>query len=465
MKIKTTLTTFSAIFALAIIAVSAFSQNNGLTVAAPDAASGFSTFSTPQNMGATINSADNDLLPVPAPSGLSLYFMSNRAGGQGGNDIYVSQRATLSSAWGAPQNLGAVLNTSGDDGLTGFSPDGREMFLQSTRPGGQGGQDIYLSTRTDPNNDFGWTAPVNLGAVINAASFDAGGIYFIDPTTGTGSLLFYSDRNGTPLVNFNIYQSTRNADGTFNAPVLVNELNSPAAQIRPSISRDGLEIFISTNRRGPANVFAIHVSTRASVSAPWNPPVYLAGINTAAGSSSHPSLSPDGTVLYFTSTRPGGIGAADLYSATRVAVNRSSTADFDGDGRTDLSVFRPSDGTWYVMQSSSNTFRATQFGTNGDKIVPGDYDGDGRTDFAVFRQVSTSGVWYIMRSSDNSVSGVQWGLATDKPVPGDYDGDGKTDIAVYRNGVWYIVQSSNGQFSTNQFGASGDIPVAAANSQ
>ena len=455
MKIKTVLTMLSAIIAMAM---SAFSQNNDLTVAPPVAPTGFSTFSMPQNLGATVNSTDSEQLPTPAPSGLSLYFRSNRAGGQGGNDIWVSQRTTLSSAWGAPQNMGTILNTSGDDGVTGFSPDGREMFLQSTRPGGQGGQDIYLSTRTDPNNDFGWTAPVNLGAVINAASFDAGGIYFIDPTTGTGSLLFYSDRNGTPLVNFNIYQSTRNADGTFNAPVLVNELNSPAAQIRPSISRDGLEIFISTNRRGPANVFAIHVSTRASTSAPWNPPVYLAGINTA-GSTSHPSLSPDGSILYFTSNRPGGSGLADLYSAVRVSVNRSSTADFDGDGRTDLSVFRPSDGTWYVMESGSNTFRAQQFGTNGDKIVPGDYDGDGRTDFAVFRPSDSN--WYILRSSDNVFLAVNWGLNTDKLVPGDYDGDGRTDIAVYRNGTWYILQSSNGIPSYSIFGLSTDIPVAA----
>ncbi len=272
------------------------------------------------------------------------------------------------------------------------------------------------------------------------------------------------NRNGTPLVNFNIYQSTRNADGTFNPPSPVNELNSPAAQIRPAISRDGLEIFISTNRRGPANIFAIHVSTRASTSAPWNPPIYLASFNTA-GSNVHPALSPDGSILYFASNRTGGFDGNDLYSATRVAVNRSSTADFDGDGRTDLSVFRPSDGTWYVMQSGSNTFRAQQFGTNGDRIVPGDYDGDGRTDFAVFRQTPQNGTWYILRSSDNVFQTVQWGLNTDKPVPGDYDGDGKTDIAVYRDGTWYIVQSSNGSINYQQFGASSDIPVAVANTQ
>ncbi len=208
----------------------------------------------------------------------------------------------------------------------------------------------------------------------------------------------------------------------------------------------------------------IWVSTRASTTAPWNPPVPVADINTAANEAA-PTLSADGRIMYINSNRAGGSGDMDLYSITRVSVNRSATADFDGDGRTDISVFRPSDGTWYVMQSGSNTFRAQQFGASGDKIVPGDYDGDGRTDFAVFRQTRQNGIWYILRSSDNAFRAVQWGLNTDKPVPGDYDGDGKTDIAVYRNGAWYILQSSNGSSSFQQFGASSDIPVAAANVQ
>ncbi len=239
-------------------------------------------------------------------------------------------------------------------------------------------------------------------------------------------------------------------------------MNSTADESRTAISRDGLEIFFSSLRLNSIN--NLFVSTRASVSAAWNPPVAVGSLNLT-GSVTQPFLSPDGTVLYFTSNRPGGFGNSDLYSAVRVSVNRSSPADFDGDGRSDLSVFRPSDGTWYVMQSGSNTFRAQRFGTNGDRIVPGDYDGDGRTDFAVVRQTAQNGIWYILRSSDNSVSAVTWGFSTDKPVPGDYDGDGKTDIAVYREGVWYIVQSSNGQFTTQQFGASSDIPVAAVNAQ
>ena len=435
---------------------------------APNAATGFSTFSAPQNLGAIVNSDVNDLLPTPAPNGLSLYFSSSRPGGQGGIDIWVSQRATLSSAWGAPQNLGATLNTSGTEAPTHISPDGREMFIQTNRPGGlpggTNGTDIWVSTRTDLNNDFGWTTPVHLGAVLNSTGDDQNGVYFVDPRTGVGTLFFHSDRNIAG--NSDIYQSTRNADGTFNAPSPVNELNSAAADHRTAISRDGLEVIFSSTRFSTTTppLYSLFRSTRASTSAQWSPPVLIASLNTA-GSNSQAAFSPDDTILYFTSNRPGGSGLGDLYSATRVAVNRSSTADFDGDGRTDISVFRPSDGTWYVMQSGSNTFRATQFGQNGDKIVPGDYDGDGRTDFAVFRQTPQNGIWYILRSSDNAFRAVQWGLNTDKPVPGDYDSDGKTDIAVYRNGTWYIVQSSNGQFTTHQFGESSDIPVAAANAQ
>jgi len=401
-----------------------------------------------------------------APNGLSFYFTSVRATGVPmATDIWVSQRATLSSAWGAAQILNAPINTSSQEGITSISPDGREMFIQSNRPGGMGGSgnDIYISMRTDPNNDFGWTAPVNLGAVINTTSDDSLASYFVDPTTGSGTLFFSSDRTNTPG-NRDVYQSTRNADGTFNAPTLVNELNSAGDDSRLAIRRDGLELFFASTRPVPPTGFAIYSSTRASVSSPWSPPVAVAALNTA-GTNSQPALSPDGSILYCVSNRPGGIGGGDLYSVVRFSVNRSSTADFDGDGCTDISVFRPSDGTWYVMQSGSNTFRAQQFGTSGDRIVPGDYDGDGRTDFAVFRQSPQNGVWQVLRSSDNSLSTVQWGLNTDKPVPGDYDGDGRTDIAVYRNGTWYIIQSSNGSINYQYFGASSDVPVSAANVQ
>ncbi|HXG82805.1 MAG TPA: FG-GAP-like repeat-containing protein [Pyrinomonadaceae bacterium] len=135
-----------------------------------------------------------------------------------------------------------------------------------------------------------------------------------------------------------------------------------------------------------------------------------------------------------------------------------ANADFNGDGKTDLSVFGPSNGFWYYLNSPDNQYGAAQFGLSGDKPVPADFDGDKRTDFAVCR----NGVWYILKSRDNSVRITQFGLADDVPVPIDFDGDGKADIAVWRpsNGVWYYLRSSDGAFRAAQFGTRGDKPVA-----
>ncbi len=181
--------------------------------------------------------------------------------------------------------------------------------------------------------------------------------------------------------------------------------------------------------------------------------------------------------------------------------------DYDGDGKTDVAVWRATTGAFYNLKSSNNTFQAFQFGQIGDNPnVTQDFNGDLKADYAVTRAVGSNLVWYISDSA-NGLRAVQFGIASDKPLRGDFDGDGKADLAVYRaanntffvkkstnneeigytfgnattdkivpadydgdgktdfavwrttNGVWYYVKSSNGAVTAVQFGAANDLPT------
>lgn len=152
--------------------------------------------------------------------------------------------------------------------------------------------------------------------------------------------------------------------------------------------------------------------------------------------------------------------AANQTNADFTGTQQVQLSDFDGDGGSDLAVWRPSTGVWHVSRSMDNGYTSSQFGgaAFGDVVVPGNYDGDKKIDYAVFR----SGVWYIMNSSNGTVRIVSFGLAGDEPVSGDFDGDGKSDVAVFRpsDGNWYVLRSSDGAFDARHFGLSGDVPVA-----
>jgi hypothetical protein len=143
------------------------------------------------------------------------------------------------------------------------------------------------------------------------------------------------------------------------------------------------------------------------------------------------------------------------------AIAKNKNADFDGDGKTDVSVYRPDSGSWYVLNSSNGVFTGVPFGIDTDIIAPGDYDGDGKTDYAVFRP--GAGDWYIQTKA-GFLTARHFGGSGDIPVPADFNGDGKTDVAVFRpsDGVWYIAHSDSlGTFNFTAFGQSGDKPVPA----
>ena len=155
---------------------------------------------------------------------------------------------------------------------------------------------------------------------------------------------------------------------------------------------------------------------------------------------------------------PGGDGA-DI-GAFELRPRARAPFDFDGDGKTDIGIFRPSVAEWWINQSSNGQTFATQFGAATDRIVPADYTGDGKADIAVWRP--GSGEWFVLRSDDFTYYSFPFGSDGDIPATADYDADGKADPAVFRpsTATWFIFRSTGGT-TIEAFGAAGDIPVAA----
>lgn len=132
-------------------------------------------------------------------------------------------------------------------------------------------------------------------------------------------------------------------------------------------------------------------------------------------------------------------------------------ADYDGDDRADLAIFRSTENRWYLRESSSGKSIVHAFGLAGlDRLVPADYTGDAKADVAVYR----AGIWYVLSSESREMETFHFGFTDDVPVPADYDGDGTTDYAVYRSGTWYVADSSSPGLRSFNFGLAGDAPVS-----
>lgn len=272
-------------------------------------------WSTPANLGPTVNSAFVEFTPEISADELSLYFSSNRPGGSGSNDLWVSRRGAVDASWGTPFNLGPVINSSGNDGAPHLSRDGHRLFFTSNRAGGQGDNDVWLSWREDVNDDLAWQAPVNLGSGINGPGFEAGASLW-------GRELYYTSDVGVagPL---DIYLSLVAEGGDFGPGVLVTALSSVAGHdLRPSISFDGLEIFLSSDRPGSTAGSQDIWRSHRLPDRTWSTPVSLGPAVNSGFQEQQPALSKDGRRLFFASNRPGGSGAIDIYVVERLEIPR-----------------------------------------------------------------------------------------------------------------------------------------------
>ena len=287
---------------------------------------------TPTNLGPEVNSSYDDACVCISANGLEFYFTSNRPGGYGGFDIWVMQRATIEENWGDPMNLGSPANSQYSywdpsislDGLSLYFSDGHTPDFGNRSPGGLGGQgDIWKITRKTIHD--AWGAPVNIGPAVNSQ-------HAVHPSISADglSLYFQSHRPGA-LGGCDIMVATRKSvSDPFGDPVFLKNVSSTVGEWMPEISTDGRALFFC--RSVSMIDLWVFMATRATIYDDFGPPLKLPSqINISSRIHSSPHLSADGRTLFFDSTRPGGVGRADLYEVPIVPI-----LDFNGDGIVDV---------------------------------------------------------------------------------------------------------------------------------
>jgi predicted secreted protein len=211
-------------------------------------------WTNPENLGSVVNSSFPDTVEYISPDGLELYFDAfNRPGGKGGWDIWRTVRASKNDPWSEPTNLGTPFNTSNDDWRACISPDGLNFYFVSTRPGGYGGADIWAASR--PTTEDPWGEITNPGQPVNGSSDDSGPCFLRDGLT----FLFQSTRSGGHG-SFDLWMTTRRTiDDDWNAPVnLGPTVNTTSDEILPAISADGSIVYFCSPRPGGQGAWDIY---------------------------------------------------------------------------------------------------------------------------------------------------------------------------------------------------------------
>ena len=282
-------------------------------------------FDSPVNLGPNINTAYDEVAPCISADSLELYFSDTPflwyPAGQGGQDIWVAKRLSIDQPWDVPVNLGPAVNSPNHEGVPRISSDGLSLYFCSYRASGNGGYDIYVTTR--PSTSGSWDTPVNIGPPVNtfadegfvSISADSLELYFSEYQVlrpgGLGDRDIWVARRGSP-------------DDPWGTPVNLGfGVNTGYADTHPFISDDGLSLFFVSDRPGgfTRTGWDIWVTTRKTVSDSWITPVNLGPIVNYPDSDSSglPYLSR--SVLYFNVANvAGGYGRYDLYQASIIYI-------------------------------------------------------------------------------------------------------------------------------------------------
>ncbi len=290
------------------------------------------TFGEPQSLGPVINSASNEAGITLSSDGLELYFSSQRPGGLGDYDIWVSTRQSVNDAWGPPVNLGATVNSPYTELYPCLSSDGLTLYFSdyysgSPRPGGLGGGDIWMTTRI--SRDDPWSAPVNLGTPVNSTNLD------MSPTVSSDglTLVFNSNNRAGGYGSWDVWMSTRaGVQDAWGQPVnLGSAVNSGNWEGESGLSADGRALVFGSGRTSIVGGVDLWISTRRTLSDPWTAAVNVEAVVNSSRDDGTGRFSPDMRTLYFCSDRPDSLGGYDLYAASIIPI-----VDFNGDETVDI---------------------------------------------------------------------------------------------------------------------------------
>jgi hypothetical protein len=276
--------------------------------AASDAATPAVSFGAPELVTELAASGADDEKPTLTADGLELYFLSTRSGGPGSGDVWRSTRAATSAAWGTPE-LVAEVSTSSQEKSPAVSADGLTLWVASDRSGGKGGLDIWISTR--PDRSSAWSTPVPV-PTLNSSGDE------IPRPTGQRQLVMpLAVRPSSGSGEYQTDFASRDAvDGAWTAPVARPDLDTANTDVDGFLLDDGLTLYFSSDRvkKGDQDLF---IATRVDVDASFTGFEAISALNSSSDDRD-PWLSPDGSELYFSSSRTGNL---KIYRATRVATN------------------------------------------------------------------------------------------------------------------------------------------------